>query len=47
MWAVHLGPLGESDNAGLGLGCWLVSEDVLFLPGRQWFLTLYWIWAAH
>lgn len=30
MWAVYLGPLGESDDAGLGLGCQLVSEDAFF-----------------
>lgn len=30
IWAVHLGPLGEADNAGLGLECSFVSEDVFF-----------------
>ena len=30
IWAVHLGPLGEDDNAGLGLECSFVSEDVFF-----------------
>lgn len=30
MWAVCLGPLGESDDAGLDLGCQLVSEDAFF-----------------
>lgn len=39
MWAVHLGPLGEHDNASLGLECSFVSEDVFFPLRKTMLLT--------